>query len=140
MTDIENSPAARLLALAEQLLARGKEGKVAWQATDDADAFLYVGTKSSVRIESIRGVQRFCLVLLDQDGREIEALGGAVQNDDGSWSEAASMDTLDALFVSARRQARDLDSAIDTLMVDLEGEPTRRRPPWMTVGYDEEPF
>ena len=119
----------RLFEIAAMLLNKTRSSALTWRATDDEDAFLYSGSKSSLIIDYNPGQDEYELRLLNQRGTVVESLTTAwevVQNP-SPWEDANRPakwnDTLMQLHDAARRSALDIDGLLDSTLADIESEP-----------------
>jgi hypothetical protein len=119
----------RMIALAQSLLKRTTEGKIAWITTDDEKTFLYSRPGSSATISSAvdrDGDNQTVLSVHDSRGTVLQSIENEFHGDSkGGYEPGEWNGLLDALFFAARRSALDvgdmLDDILDDLMADLDG-------------------
>lgn len=118
-----NATDDRMLKIAKALLTQTTNGNITWQATDDPEAFLYSGSKTSIIIDTNnkRAPQPFWLKILNQNGTVVETLYAVqVFGDDDT---KANYELLKALHSLARRNALKVDAVIDGVLQELEDLP-----------------
>lgn len=117
----------RLHEIATMLLQRTRADAVTWRTTDDEDAFLYSGSKSSLIIDYFPGRDEYELRLLNQRGTVVESLGTAWTSGVDPWDApnqpAKWNKTLEQLHDAARRSALDIDGLLESTLADIENEP-----------------
>jgi hypothetical protein len=111
----------QLEKIASEALEQTHKGVMVWRTTDDEDAFLFSGPKSSLIISSeLRSViggfpktRYFELRVLNNRGTVVETLRTSASDD--------LSELLGSLYHAARRIALDIDSVLDTTLKDLQG-------------------
>jgi hypothetical protein len=112
--------ADKLKALAERLLERTRDGRVAWEQTDRELTFATVLKPGSVRIGRTT-TAGYSLVVTNGQGTTLEQV--AVDPDDPfqatSTSMAALVRILPQLHEMVRRQVLEVDSTLDSMLDQL---------------------
>jgi hypothetical protein len=114
----------QLEKIASEALEQTHKGMMTWRTTDDEDAFLFSGPKSSLIIasefRSLMGLsspfpktRRVELRVLNNRGTVVETLRASTGDD--------SYELLRSLYEAARRIALDVDGVLDTTLKDLQG-------------------
>ncbi|MEV0803929.1 hypothetical protein AB0I34_39990 [Kribbella sp. NPDC050281] len=130
----EKSVNDRLHELAKKSLERTLAGQISWRTTDDEEAFLFAGAKSSLIVDKWRdsdGDLSYVLRLLNPRGTLVESLQTAYVGEptraDDPWAgktfePARWNETLELLYDAARRSALDIDAVLDAALNDLDIE------------------
>jgi hypothetical protein len=118
---VTNEPDFRpqLRKIASEALEQTHKGVMAWRTTDDEDAFLFSGAKSSLIIASVVArnslfpkARRLELRVLNNRGMVVGTLRAGADDD--------SSELLSQLYRAARRIALDVDGVLDTTLRDLQ--------------------
>jgi hypothetical protein len=109
----------QLTKIASAALDQTDKGAMAWRTTDDEDAFLFSGPKSSLIIASVTASNPLFprarileLRVLNNRGTVVETLRAS--------SDDNSSELLRLLYQAARRSALDVDGVLDTTLKDLQ--------------------
>lgn len=107
----------KISTLVDKLISLSRDGKLAWEETVDENTFLTAVSGFGVDI-SKAGVSPFSdyrLRVSDQVGKTLEDV--RVKR---SGADSEDWEKIDELFEIARRNARDVDAALTTLISSLE--------------------
>jgi hypothetical protein len=126
---VTKSGTGRLLELLQTLLQATEEGKADWQPTDRVEAYVIVGTRSSVVIQTADqdSVAPYEMVLLDDKGTVAESVrshrgtGMSSLGEKNPWA-----DDLRSLWNGARVRALHIDEMVDTMIDDISKQLGRR--------------
>ncbi len=135
--------------LAEMLAAGTKARRVEWKRSVDLDTFQLTFETNGIKLSRFEYDDRssvYCIELLDGAGDQIDQfdsddLDAFYRGSTGNRQSAAGSDMLREMFESARRQALGIDTALVTLIAQLEDAgvqtPTPRA---IEIEDDEDPF
>ena len=120
---------ARMVKIVDRLLEGTRAGRVDWVATDDENAFLYVGSGTSAIIEHVAAPfpGRHSLRVINPRGTEISRIDTEFYEDinleDGSpiWVHRDHNRPIISLYDLARRRALKVDESLDNMLRELEG-------------------
>ncbi|WP_433535358.1 hypothetical protein ACQPZK_25400 [Micromonospora sp. CA-249363] len=123
-TDIRD----RMVQVAQNLLQQTLEGRARWSTTDQEDAYLFSGSRSSVKIEFYEDHDEgsVCkMSLLNQRGTLVQALKTELipPTGTGPYEPADWNEVLERLYDAARREALDIDDLLDSVLDDLSKDP-----------------
>lgn len=133
----------RLVSIAQAALEQTKSGQMAWRTTDDEDAFLFSGSRTSLIVDVYPAQNRFQLRVLNPRGTSVAELDGTYEpfSPDRAVGNQ-TYDLLENLHDAARRSALDIDVLLDSVLADVESAtqpPPAGGDPWSSSN-SEAPF
>jgi hypothetical protein len=115
----------KLAELARRLLERTRDGKLRWERTDKPGYFTAVLSGGSVAVQQLSGTM-YQLLVLDAEGVELEKVQASSDEltrmsafTTPTEDERALDKTVPVLYDLARRQALNIDQALDSLLDEL---------------------
>ena len=112
-----------MVQLAQRLVARTREGRIAWDSTEDSSRYSYSGQSSSVWIEGGYDTDNDfngALTLLNTGGEIVEVLRTDYTQVGNKYESGPHNAVLEELHRAARRKALDIDRILSETLLELE--------------------
>jgi hypothetical protein len=123
----EQEVKGRLVEVARRALNQTQSGSMRWRSTDDDDAFIFSGSRTSLIVDFIPRAAEYVLRVLNQNGTAIGELKSewTLSESDDPWStperKAATWNSvLEGLYSAARHSALDVDAMLEATLKDLD--------------------
>ncbi len=127
----------RLMFLAQRCLDQTLQGVISWRTTDDINAFLFSGSKTSIIIDLFPQSSEYEFRIVNDRGVIVEELLRAPQPDaDDPWVTDTQTklrqqyEILEALHDAARRSALNIDELLDSALDDVISGFVEQKPPF----------